>query len=100
MMAAEPRVVLLDEPSSGLAQAESIELGPVLARVVRETGCGMIVIEHNLPLVASIADRLVAMNLGRVTADGDPEYVLNHPDVLGSYLGSNETSRKETAGDG
>src|SRR5260370_23418920 len=54
IMAAEPRLLLLDEPSSGLAQAETEELGPVLVRVARDAGCGMLVIEHDLPLITSI----------------------------------------------
>ena len=85
-MAAEPRVVLLDEPSSGLAQAETEALGPALIRVVRETGCGMLLIEHDMPLIGSGSDRLVAMELGRVVVEGDPEAVVNDPLVLRSYL--------------
>jgi len=86
IMAAEPSVVLLDEPSSGLSQAESQELQPLLARVVADTGCAMIVIEHDLALVASLADRLVAMDLGTVVATGFPDEVLSHPRVLSSYI--------------
>jgi ABC-type branched-subunit amino acid transport system ATPase component/MFS family permease len=85
-MAAEPKVVLLDEPSSGLAQAESEALGPALIRVVRETGCGMLLIEHDMPLIFSVSDRLVAMELGRVLLQGEPEAVANDPRVLRSYL--------------
>jgi ABC-type branched-subunit amino acid transport system ATPase component len=85
-MAAEPRVLLLDEPSSGLAQAETEALGPTLLRIVRETGCGMVVIEHDLPLITQISDRLIAMELGRVIADGTPDAVVTDPGVLRSYL--------------
>ncbi|HVE92493.1 MAG TPA: MFS transporter [Actinomycetota bacterium] len=83
---AEPSVLLLDEPSSGLAQAETAELGPVLRRLVRETGCGLVVVEHDVPLVSSVADRLVAMELGQVVAQGEPDDVLSHPEVVRSYL--------------
>ena len=86
IMAAEPKVLLLDEPSSGLAQAETEALGPALARVVRDTGCGLLVIEHDLPLITSISDRLVAMELGSVLLTGPPEEVTRHPRVLESYL--------------
>lgn len=90
MMAAEPRVLLLDEPSSGLAQAETEELGPVLARLVRQTGCGLFMIEHDVRLIASISDRLVAMELGSVIAAGTPDQVLADPRVLASYLAASE----------
>ncbi|MEX2100475.1 MAG: ATP-binding cassette domain-containing protein, partial [Acidimicrobiia bacterium] len=85
-MANEPAVLLLDEPSSGLAQAEIEALGPTLARLSRETGCSLVVIEHDLPLLTSLSDRLVAMELGAVLADGPPELVTRDPRVLTSYL--------------
>ena len=85
-MAANPKVLLLDEPSSGLAQAESEALGPTLARLVKETGCGMLIVEHDIPLITSIADRLVAMELGRVIASGAPDQVMHDSAVLSSYL--------------
>jgi branched-chain amino acid transport system ATP-binding protein len=85
-MAAEPKVLLLDEPSSGLAQAEAEALGPTLARVVRDTGCGLLVIEHDLPLIIELSDRLVAMELGEVVVSGPPEQVTTDPRVLQSYL--------------
>ena len=85
-MAAEPKVLLLDEPSSGLAQAETEALGPALLRIVKETGCGMLVIEHDLPLIAGISDRLIAMELGQVVTTGTPDEVTTDPRVLASYL--------------
>ena len=86
IMVASPDLLLLDEPSSGLAQAETEALGPVIQRIVRETGCGVVVIEHDLPLVTSVSDRLVAMELGRVIATGTPEEVTTHPEVRRAYL--------------
>jgi branched-chain amino acid transport system ATP-binding protein len=88
--AAAPDVVLLDEPSSGLAQAETEGLAPLLSRIVRETGCGMLVIEHDLPLISSIADRLVVMNLGTVLASGRPDEVLADPVVAEAYLAATD----------
>jgi branched-chain amino acid transport system ATP-binding protein len=85
-MAAEPKMLLLDEPSSGLAQAETEALGPALTRIVRETGCGLLVIEHDLPLITSMSDRLIAMELGEVVAMGSPEAVTTDQRVLRSYL--------------
>jgi ABC-type branched-subunit amino acid transport system ATPase component len=86
VMAAEPRVLLLDEPSSGLAQAETEELGPLLLRLARQTGCGMLVIEHDVPLITSISDRMYAMDLGAVIASGTPREVQEDPNVKDSYL--------------
>ncbi|MHB8450450.1 MAG: MFS transporter, partial [Mycobacteriales bacterium] len=86
MMALEPTVLLLDEPSTGLAQAETEQLGPLLRQVVRDSGCAMIVIEHDLPLVTSVADRLVAMAGGKVITTGPPAQVCADPTVLTSYL--------------
>jgi branched-chain amino acid transport system ATP-binding protein len=86
VMTAEPRILLLDEPSSGLAQGEIEVLGPVIQRLARESGSGVLVIEHDLPLVAAMSDRLIAMELGRVIASGDPQDVTADPAVIGSYL--------------
>jgi ABC-type branched-subunit amino acid transport system ATPase component/MFS family permease len=92
IMAAEPRLLLLDEPSSGLAQVEVEELAPVLQRVARDAGCGLLVIEHDLPLITSISDRLVAMELGRVVTSGSPAEVTSDQRVLSSYLAATEES--------
>jgi len=87
LLAAGPRVLLLDEPSSGLAQAETEQLAPVIARIVKETGAAVVVIEHDLGLVASVSDRLVAMRLGSVMAEGRPRDVLDDPTVIDALLG-------------
>ncbi len=62
VLAAEPTVLLLDEPAAGIAQAETEALGPLLERVRFETGCSILVIEHDMPLLRSIADDLVALD--------------------------------------
>ena len=87
VVATEPEVVLLDEPSSGLAQTETEELGPLLKRVQAETGCGLVVIEHDMKLIRSVSDRLVAMDLGRVLLSGAPDEVLSDQRVVTAYLG-------------
>ena len=71
-LAHRPGVVLLDEPSAGLAQREAEALVPLLRRVRGETGASMLVIEHAMPVVTALADRVVALDLGRVVADGPP----------------------------
>jgi len=85
-MAAEPLFLLLDEPSSGLAQAESEVLGPTLMRIVRDTGCGLLVIEHDLNLITQLSERLIAMDLGRIIASGAPAEVIEDAEVMSSYL--------------
>jgi branched-chain amino acid transport system ATP-binding protein len=88
VLAQGPKVVLLDEPSSGIAQREAEALGPMLRRVREELGASLLVIEHDLPLLMSIADRMIALDLGRLVVDGDPQDVINHPTVVESYLGT------------
>jgi branched-chain amino acid transport system ATP-binding protein len=90
IMAASPKLLLLDEPSSGLAQVETEELGPVLTRVARDAGCAMLIIEHDLPLVTSVSDRLIAMELGSVITTGKPADVVKDERVLSSYLSASE----------
>ncbi|HEY0399677.1 MAG TPA: ATP-binding cassette domain-containing protein, partial [Acidimicrobiia bacterium] len=88
LLAQEPRVLLLDEPSAGLAEPETEALGAMLRRVRDRTGCAIVIVAHDVPLLLAIADRLVAMDLGRVVTDGPPAEVVRHPDVVSSYLGT------------
>ena len=88
VVAHRPTVVLLDEPSSGIAQRETEALAPLLLRIRDGLGAAVIVIEHDMPLVTSVSDRMIAMEQGRVIAEGEPDAVLNHPGVVASYLGS------------
>lgn len=88
LLIARPKVVLLDEPSSGIAQRETEQLAPLLLRVRDDLGCGLVLIEHDMPLVLSLATRLYALETGRVIAEGDPQDVVRDPAVVRSYLGS------------
>jgi ABC-type branched-subunit amino acid transport system ATPase component/ABC-type branched-subunit amino acid transport system permease subunit len=88
LLANEPEVVLLDEPSSGLAQAEVTALGTLLSRVHDELQLTMVVVEHDIPLVSSLADRLVVFDQGQVIAAGPPADVLAHERVISTYLGT------------
>jgi ABC-type branched-subunit amino acid transport system ATPase component/predicted MFS family arabinose efflux permease len=87
-MAHEPKVVLFDEPSSGIAQRETEALGPLLTDIRDRTGTALVVIEHDMPLVTSVSDRMLALDLGRVIATGTPKQVVSDPHVVESYLGS------------
>jgi len=88
VVAHAPSVVLLDEPSSGIAQREAEALAPLLRRIRDTLGAALVVIEHDMPLVTAVADRLVALDQGRVVAEGPPAEVLTHPEVVASYLGT------------
>lgn len=90
VMACDPRVLLLDEPSAGLAQRETEEMGPLLHRISWETGCCMLIIDHDMPLLSSVCDELLALDLGHPVTRDVPRVVLEHPHVVRSYLGSTE----------
>jgi branched-chain amino acid transport system ATP-binding protein len=94
----QPTVLLLDEPSSGIAQREAEALGPLLLRIRESLGASILIIEHDLPLLTSVADRLIAMDLGEVIAQGDPDDVVNDPHVVASYLGTNEAAISRSGG--
>ena len=85
-------MLLLDEPSSGIAQREAEALAPMLRRVRDELGASLLVIEHDLPLLGTISDRMIALDLGRVVAEGTPAEVIEHPAVVASYLGTDEAA--------
>jgi branched-chain amino acid transport system ATP-binding protein len=91
-VAHRPSVLLLDEPSSGIAQRETEALGPVLKRIQHEVGCALLIIEHDMPLITSIADTLMALETGRVIAEGTPAQVIKDKHVVASYLGDNEAA--------
>lgn len=87
-LAHRPSVLLLDEPSSGIAQRETEALAPFIRRIRDETGCAILIIEHDMPLISSVADRLIAMELGSVVVEGRPADVLKDERVITSYLGT------------
>jgi branched-chain amino acid transport system ATP-binding protein len=86
-IAHDPTVLILDEPSSGIAQRETEALGPLLKRIQREAGCAMLIIEHDMPLITTVSDRMIALELGAIVTVGTPDEVISNPRVISSYLG-------------
>ena len=92
LVALEPVVLLLDEPSSGIAQRETEALGALLEDLKRQLHATLVVIEHDIPLIMGMSDRIVAMESGKVIAAGPPEIVKSDPRVVEAYLGGSVTA--------
>jgi branched-chain amino acid transport system ATP-binding protein len=86
-LATDPDLLLLDEPSSGMGPEESHQLGDRLLALRKELGVTMLLIEHHVPLVTAVCDYVYVLNFGKLLAEGDPEHVRNHPEVVAAYLG-------------
>ena len=83
---ARPRLVLLDEPAAGLNDAETAELAALL-RAVRDSGVGVMVVEHNMSLVMGIADQVIVLDSGSIVASGAPREIQSNARVIEAYVG-------------
>ena len=91
-VATQPKLILLDEPTAGVAQREAEAFGPLLRQIRDELDCSVLIVEHDMPLLMGLCDRVYALEAGRVIADGTPDAIRNDARVVASYLGTEEVA--------
>ena len=90
VLAVGPSVLCFDEPTAGVAQREAEAFGPMIKRIQRELDAAIVIVEHDMPMIMGISDRVYCLEAGRVIASGSPATVRNDPLVIASYLGTDE----------
>jgi len=99
VMATDPDLVLLDEPSSGMGPDEAHALGERLLALRKTLNITILMIEHHVPLVVGVCDYVYVLNFGQVLTEGRPNEIQNHPEVVAAYLGGEaESTTEEAAG--
>jgi branched-chain amino acid transport system ATP-binding protein len=97
IMATDPDLVLLDEPSSGMGPDEAHALGERLLALRKTLNITILMIEHHVPLVVGVCDYVYVLNFGQVLAEGRPNEIQNHPEVVAAYLGGEAAPTTEEA---
>jgi branched-chain amino acid transport system ATP-binding protein len=85
-LAAQPSMLLLDEPVSGMNPSETAKVMK-LVETTRASGVTILLVEHDMPMVMRVSDRIVVLNYGRIIAQGPPALIQSNPDVIRAYLG-------------
>jgi ABC-type branched-subunit amino acid transport system permease subunit/ABC-type branched-subunit amino acid transport system ATPase component len=98
LIALDTQLMLLDEPTAGVAQRETEAFGPLIHAIKDELGSSILLIEHDMPMVMSISDRIYCLESGGVIAEGSPDDVRHHPAVIASYLGTDERAIQRSGG--
>jgi ABC-type branched-subunit amino acid transport system ATPase component/ABC-type branched-subunit amino acid transport system permease subunit len=91
-VAAKPWLLLLDEPTAGVAQREAEAFGPLLRRIRDDLDCAILIVEHDMPLLMGLCDRIYALETGTVIAEGTPDEIRVNPRVIASYLGTTDAA--------
>jgi branched-chain amino acid transport system ATP-binding protein len=97
-LATQPRLLLLDEPVAGMNSGEKLELMTQIRRIAAR-GYTIFMIEHDMRFVMGLCERIAVLNFGRIIAEGAPEEIQRHPDVIEAYLGRDEETLSEDAGE-
>ena len=90
MLAMRPRLLLFDEPTAGVAQRDAEAFGPLIRAVRAELDATVVVVEHDVPMLVGMSDRLACLSAGRVLTEGEPAQVIADPRVVEAYLGTDE----------
>ena len=86
----DAKLLCLDEPTAGVAQREAEAFGPLITSLRRELDASVLIVEHDMPMIMAISDRVYCLEAGAVIAEGPPADIRSNPRVIASYLGTDE----------